>query len=99
MNIRVEEKETKTMVYLSGIIDRLSSVQMQNFINDLFKKGSKNLCLDFSEISFIGSTGIKTLLTLNKTITSQGGQFRIIAEGSDIEKIFSTIKLDVLLRI
>ncbi len=71
MNIVVTENGTAITLALSGRLDTLSSPELSTAINSALEK-SNQLILDFTELDYISSAGLRVLLTAQKQLTGNG---------------------------
>lgn len=97
MNFSVTENESCITVILSGDLDMPSIKPFKEASFEITKKSDKDLILDFKNVSYIDSSGIGILLTLNKLQKGKGKSFRIINCSEHIAKIFSLSSLNDVL--
>lgn len=71
MNIVVTENETAITLALSGRLDTLSSPELSTAINSALEKSSQ-LVLDFTNLDYISSAGLRVLLTAQKQLSGNG---------------------------
>jgi anti-sigma B factor antagonist len=62
MEVTVEKMKRCELVTLSGQIDSASAPELEQQFLDLIEAGSKNLVLNFRNVEFISSPGLKALL-------------------------------------
>ena len=66
--------EERLFVYLKGEIDHCTSLQLREELEDVIRKEKvKRLHLDFSNVSFIDSSGIGMIIGRYKTMMAAGG--------------------------
>lgn len=71
MNIVVTENGATITLALSGRLDTLSSPELSAAINRALEK-SNQLVLDFAELDYISSAGLRVLLTAQKQLAGSG---------------------------
>lgn len=71
MNIVVTENGTAITLALSGRLDTLSSPELSTAINSALEK-SNQLVLDFTNLDYISSAGLRVLLTAQKQLSGNG---------------------------
>lgn len=96
MNIRIANEGEQTTVYLSGSIDIPGAESLKKAFHQIAENNPKEVCIDFDEVNFIGSSGIGKLLLFYKKFTSKGGKVQIINLNKEIKALFKAIKLDKL---
>ena len=87
-----------TKVSLSGELDIDGALE----IDDEFKEiaeANKNLVVDLSDVSFIASLGIRTLITAAKQTSSNGGKLVILSPQPNVEKVLRESRVDTLIPI
>lgn len=76
MQITVETIEDRTIIKVDGRVDAMTTQDLQDVIMNTFQSCSK-IELDFTQVEYISSAGLKTLLLGQKTANSKGGQFTL----------------------
>lgn len=76
MQITVETIEDRTIIKVDGRVDAMTTQDLQDVIMNTFQTCSK-IELDFAQVEYISSAGLKTLLLGQKTANSKGGQFAL----------------------
>jgi anti-sigma B factor antagonist len=62
MNIQVESMKRCDLVTLSGQIDSASAPELEEKLLGLIESDKKNLAINFRDVTFISSPGLKALL-------------------------------------
>ena len=99
MNIKVVNEGSKTTVFLSGSIDIPGAESLKKALNQISEETPEEVCINFEEVNFIGSSGIGKLLMFYKKVTSKGGRVTIMNLNKEITALFKAIKLDKLFNI
>ena len=77
MNL-TEKRNCRTIqIKIEGRVDTTTSPQLQQAILTAFQKGSK-VVLDFQEVSYVSSAGLRALLIGQKTAMSKGGSMVMV---------------------
>ena len=83
---KTKDNETLTAV-ISGRIDTTSSPELENEIkSDL--EGIKKIILDFKNVEYISSSGLRVLLSLHKTMTASDGELIISKPADMVVEVF-----------
>lgn len=78
MNVKIEEKEKTLTAFLSGEIDHHSAKSAREQIDYAVERsGALTLRLDFSEVSFMDSSGVGLVMGRFRNLKSRGGETRI----------------------
>ncbi len=72
MTLTEEFKEDKLVLSIEGRIETNTAPEFQNAVLGAFQKCS-NVILDFEEVAYISSAGLRGLLLGQKTAQSKGG--------------------------
>ena len=72
MTVTEEYVEDKLVLSIEGRIETNTAPEFQNAVLGAFQKCS-NIVLDFDEVSYISSAGLRGLLLGQKTAQSKGG--------------------------
>jgi len=85
---------------LIGDIDVEGREYLANEFSELLTKTQYKKCIiDFSEVNYIGSIGIGTILNIQRSFTGYGGYLCLINVLPHIRKIFQITQLDTIIPI
>lgn len=87
MNIAKTKNDDTTTLALSGRLDTTTAPQLQETLIPEFDH-SKNVVLDFAELVYVSSAGLRVLLMGEKTAKAKGGRFTLIHVSSEIMEVF-----------
>jgi anti-sigma B factor antagonist len=99
VEITTKEYRRVAVVSVSGRIDTSTSTQFEETINDLIDKGHFNLVMDFDEVDFLSSSGLRILVTTRKRLREMGGDIVLAnpsqraadsVEIAGLDKLFTT---------
>ncbi len=62
MEIKIENMKRCELVTISGQIDSASAPELEEQLLDLIEAGRRNLVINFRDVTFISSPGLKALL-------------------------------------
>jgi len=80
------------LVHVAGRLDAGFSSQLEDEIDRLLEK-TKKVILDFSEVSYLSSSGLRVLLSIRKETENQGGLV-LINLIDIVRKIIEVAELD-----
>ena len=98
-DVGVEQKDGVSIVNIKGRIDASNSGQIHEKILDEVGQGRNNIVVNFLEVSYISSAGLRILIYASKVIGKKSGSFSLCSVNSDIEKIFQISGLSALFNI
>lgn len=98
MNI-VEEKNGEALkITFIGKIDKITSMQVQNSILQGVQK-TQYLILDFGQVEYISSAGLRALLLGQKSAAAKGGRMELINVGNEVLAVLKLSGFDKILTI
>ena len=87
MNISETRSGDVIQIKIDGRVDITTSPQLQNAILLAFQKGNK-LVLDFSDVEYVSSAGLRALLIGQKTANSKGGSMTLLHVADAVLQVF-----------
>lgn len=63
-------------------------------INNYIDEGKVNFIFDFSNCSFIDSTGLGAIVSIYKKCVEKNGSLKLKSLGSEVKKLFQLTRLD-----
>ncbi|MGM0640038.1 MAG: STAS domain-containing protein [Thermotogota bacterium] len=94
MEIYLDKKNN--LVKIKGEIDLNNSKTLKKEIQ---KINSNNIILDFSEVSYLDSSGIGVLISIHKDLQSKSGSLEIINLDKNMKELFDMVGLSKLMHI
>ena len=110
MNILIGQETGKgnasiTVIQVSGNLDASTHKELQDKALELIDGGAKNILLDLSGVSFLGSAGLRVIHALtNKLHNEQDGSgkskhVKLLNPSEDVSKVIKTLGFDDYLEI
>ncbi|MBR4529369.1 MAG: STAS domain-containing protein [Lachnospiraceae bacterium] len=87
MTITETREDDVIRLSVEGRVDTNTSPELQNRILMAFQK-TNNLVMDFAELDYISSAGLRALLLGHKTANSKGGRMSVVNANEDVMEIF-----------
>lgn len=88
MDIREEKRGKVTIVGLRGRLDANSSQRVETRLQALVNQGEDRLVLDFSELTYMSSLGLRVLMMVAKNIKQVSGKLALSGLNDHIYEIF-----------
>lgn len=98
MNIVSTDCGDNIRLMVDGRIDSMTSVQLQSAILDAFQKRS-NVVVDFLNVTYISSAGLRALLIGHKTATSKGGYMKLTNVAPSVREVLKMTGFEALLMV
>jgi len=87
MYTNTSHREIMAIIALSGGIDTGAAPKLEKELTTLVREGNRKILLDFSDVTFISSGGLRGLLSTSKKITDTHVKFGLWCVGPDVNKI------------
>lgn len=98
--LQSQRYENRLIIYLSGELDHCAAQALRDEIEQMIApKGIKELCLDFSEVGFMDSSGVGLIIGRYKTMIARGGSVSAQGLTPATEKMFRLAGLHRIIKI
>lgn len=97
--IKSPDGTTATLAEVDGSIDASTIQQFQQVMDKLVERGVKNLILDCTNVKYINSTGLGTLLKYSDTFESIGGHIAFCRVPSKVMLVMEMLGFNALFNI
>ena len=97
MEIKQQRDGEKLTVQLTGRLDAVTAIQLDKEILKVID-GVEDLTMDFADLAYIASAGLRILLKLQKRMNTQGN-FKIINVKPDVREVLDMTGFSRLLTI
>lgn len=100
MKVNIIKSDSNNItVILDGELNTLAAQQFAKDVEPLMEETGKVITMDFTNLSFISSAGMRTLLLLNKETSAKNGKIIIVGMSEDIKQIFALTGFDQMFEI
>ena len=98
MTITREDSDDKITLKVSGRVDTVTSKDLQQEMLKAFATGNI-LVMDFKDVEYVSSAGLRVFLMAEKTAKSKGGSFTLTNANESVISVLKTVGLDSVLNI
>ena len=88
MKIEEEKKGEVRVFNISGKFDAKSSPPLEKALSDAVGNGDKCIAINFKEIDYISSAGLKVLLSITRKLNEEGGKMKLSNFTSQVKEVF-----------
>lgn len=88
MNIKIDINGEKVVAQFEGRLDTVAATKVNAEMATLAENADKEITLDFAQLEFISSSGLRLMLSLNKQAKAKGGKVIIAGANDEIKKVF-----------
>lgn len=78
MEVKKTNEESGTVYHITGRIDTQTAPELQAMLDESFKNNEINLVLDFKEVEYMSSAGLRTVLYAQKRVNTISGASMVI---------------------
>ena len=96
MAVKTETKNGLMICRVEGEIDISSSPDIKKIFDKLIAQKIPRIVVDLSNVSYVDSSGLATLVGILKNMRSYGGKMKLAGMSSKIKSLFEITKLDKL---
>lgn len=95
MNIKRKKEGTTLSVSVNGRIDTATSPEFESGVKP-YLEGVTDLILDFADVNYVSSAGLRVLLSLHKKMLAQG-EMKLIHVNEAVSDVFEVTGFDEML--
>lgn len=99
LEIKVEEIDKIIILRLLGRLDAASSSILQDKLNIFINEKKYTLLLDFSNVDYLSSAGLRILLAFTKKCKENKGRLGIFSVTDDVMEVIKLTGFDKILNI
>ena len=99
MQLHIEPQNGTLVVAVEGRIDGANAMQFQRAMHDNLGANKGPLVIDFADLAYISSAGLRVILSVAKALQRRNGQFAICSMSGMIAQIFQISGFDQLISI
>ncbi len=94
LEIKAVKDERTSIIRIKGDVDLYSSPKVRSQIVSLITKKNNNLLVDLSQVTYMDSSGVATLVEALQIINRVGGKLKLFSLGQAIKDVFELSRLD-----
>jgi anti-sigma B factor antagonist len=95
----VERSGDQVVARLGGDLDIVTSDDVKRELAAVFDSGATGLSLDLSQVRFVDSSGLGTLVALHRYAEAAGARFAVRKVPSQVQRLFEITRLHDLLTV
>ena len=99
MEIIEEKQESINIFKLNGRLDSNTSQGFEKKIFDAISDGSKNMIVDFKDLDYISSAGLRVILKATKALNREDGKIMLCSMQDYVKEVFEIAGFDSFLPI
>lgn len=88
MEITINETGGVSVLNFQGKLDTTTTPDAESQVNAIIDGGATKLLVNFSELDYISSTGLRLLLASAKKLKASGGSIRVCGCNPTVKEVF-----------
>ncbi len=88
MEVTVKEVNKVSVLSFEGNLDTNTAPQAQEQIDQLIDGGSSRILINFNELNYISSAGLRVLLATAKKLKATSGDLKICGLNQTVQEVF-----------
>ncbi len=88
MEIQTRKEKGGVVVSVKGRMDAVTAPEFEKKVIDLISKGEKTFVVNFVELDYISSAGLRSILALAKKLKEQAGKILLAGVRGSVEEVF-----------
>ena len=88
MEITEYKKKNSIVLELKGRLDTVTSIDLEKRIQEVMERPERQLVLDFSQLSYISSSGLRVLLMAAKRLKAVDGKMALVSLNDQNQAVF-----------
>jgi anti-anti-sigma factor len=88
MEIESVKKDKAFVVRIKGRLDAVAAPEFDKKCGQWLDQGEKNVVLNFADLEYISSIGLRSILVLGKRIKSQNGKLHLCSMNKTVSGVF-----------
>ena len=99
MEIDVKEVDGVNVVEFTGNLDTNTAPEAEHQINVLLASGAAKILVNFENLNYISSAGLRVLLATAKKMMTTGGSLKICSLNSTVQEVFDISGFNTILSV
>lgn len=87
MEIEEKREEEKLILKVTGRLDSATAPEMEEALSEM-PENTGELLLDFSELEYISSAGLRVLLNMHKKMEKAEGRMTVTGVNEEVREVF-----------
>lgn len=99
MDIREETRGNVHILHVAGRLDNPGSQELSQIMIAIIEAGTHNLLVNLKQVTYLNSTGLRTLLDAQKKMQSQENKFLLCSTTGMVQRVIKLVGFDKLFNI
>lgn len=99
MNIILRDVRDIKIAQLEGELNTLAAPEAETELNLLLEQGIKKILINFENLDFIASSGLRILLATAQRLKTDGGELKVCSLNETVQEVFDISGFSTLLSV
>jgi anti-sigma B factor antagonist len=99
MEVNTQNFKRVDLVTVSGRVDSSSAPELDQALKDLTGAGRSSLVLDLSQVDYMSSAGLRSLVSALRDCKKQGGDVRLATPSARVSDVLNLAGLDSIFQV
>lgn len=99
MHVTTRKVDSVTIVSIDGHLDTSTAPEAQQHLDGLQDEGVQKILVDFTDLDYISSAGLRVLLATAKRLTASGGELHLCGLNETVGEVFEISGFNVILNV
>jgi len=86
--VQIGKEDNAVILAVKGKIDAVSAPEFEEKLGEWIEKGEINLILDFTDLDYISSAGLRSILATAKRLKAGAGQILLSSMKDAVKEVF-----------
>lgn len=96
MSFSLEHSNDVTIVTVQDQLVVTNRQEFKQMVLDAMEQGARTVVVDFTDASYIDSSGLGALVSLSRRLRDAGGDLRLVGLSDELRTLFELTRLDAL---
>ena len=99
MEMHIRKEREATVVSVKGRVDAVTAPEFEKNLSDLISKGEITIILNFGDVEYISSAGLRSILATAKKLKEQKGKIVLTGLKGSVGEVFKISGFDAIFKI
>ena len=99
MTIQTERHGDTSVVSVGGRLDGVTAAQYEKTLRELIENGTTRVVVDFDELNYISSAGLREIIVTAKLLQENNGRFCVANVHGNVLSVFKMCGMENVLKI
>lgn len=99
MEIHIRKEREAIVVSVKGRLDAVTAPEFEKNLSNLISRGERAFLLNFGDLEYISSAGLRSLLSLAKKLKEQKGKIALSGLKGSVGEVFKISGFDSIFKI